>query len=147
MAELRRTRTGAFREDETLCSLQDIKDAYTIYLEEKDERYLRRLISPMEKAVSHWKKVFIRDTAVDAIAHGASLAAAGILYLENSIIPGDEIAMMTQKGELVAFGDSLLSTNKILEAAHGFCIKTKKVFMPRNVYPSWKKDKEVISPP
>lgn len=147
MAELRRTRTGAFREDETLCTLQDIKDAYTIYLEEKDERYLRKLISPMEKAVSHWKKVYIRDSAVDAIAHGASLAAAGILYLEKTIEAGDQVAIMTQKGELVAFGDALISTAKILDASHGFCIKTKRVFMPRNVYPSWKKEKEEISPP
>ncbi len=85
MAELRRTRTGSFCEDESLCTIQDLHDAYTLWVEDKDEWYLRSLISPMEKAVSHWKKIYIRDSAVDAIAHGASLAVAGVLNLEKDI--------------------------------------------------------------
>lgn len=136
MAELRRTRTGDFRED-SLCTLQDLHDALKIYREEKDERYLRALVVPMEKAVKHWKKVYIRDSAVDAIAHGASLAVAGVLYLEKSIEKNEDVAIMTQKGELVAFGVSTMTTHQILKTNHGICIKTRKVFMPRGWYPNW----------
>ncbi|MCF2139168.1 MAG: RNA-guided pseudouridylation complex pseudouridine synthase subunit Cbf5 [Candidatus Lokiarchaeota archaeon] len=142
MVELRRTRTGDFRED-TLCTLQDLHDALTIYREEKDERYLRALITPMEKAVKHWKKIFIRDSAVDAIAHGASLAIAGVLYLEKTIEKGDQVAIMTQKGELVAFAISLMTTHQILKSNHGICAKTQKVFMPRGWYPNWQDIKSI----
>ncbi len=146
MAELRRTRTGEFREDNSLCTLQDLNDAMKIYREEKDESYLRKLITPMEKAVHHWKKIYIRDTAVDAIAHGASLAIAGVLYLEKSIERGETIALMSQKGELVAFADAVLSSNKILKNHHGFAAKTTRVFMERGLYPHWKKEPKVIEP-
>ena len=137
MAELRRSRTADFREDNTLCTLQDLNDAMKIYQEENDESYLRKLISPMEKAVQHWKKIYLRDSAVDAIAHGAKLAVQGILYLEKSIEKGDKVALMTQKGELVAFATALKSTSRIVKASHGICANTDKVFYPRNVYPKW----------
>lgn len=145
MAELRRSRTAEFREDETLCTLQDLNDAMKIYREERDDSYLRKLIAPMEKAVQHWKKIYIRDSAVDAIAHGASLAVAGVLYLEKSIERHEPVAIMTQKGELVAFGESLFSTSAILKSDHGICAKTTRVFMKRGLYPHWKKvAKEII---
>jgi H/ACA ribonucleoprotein complex subunit 4 len=146
MVELRRSRTGVFREDNTLSSLQDLKDAYSIYLDQKDESYLRKIIQPMEKTVSHWKKIFVRDSAVDAIAHGASLAVAGVLFLEKSIEIGERVAIMSQKGELIAFGEALMSTNTMLDASHGFCVKTKKVFMLCNMYPNWNDYKEVTPP-
>ncbi|MHA1718629.1 MAG: RNA-guided pseudouridylation complex pseudouridine synthase subunit Cbf5 [Promethearchaeota archaeon] len=145
MAELRRTRTGEFRED-SLCTLQDLNDAMKLYQEERNPEYLKNLIVPMEKAVYHWKKIYIRDSAVDAIAHGANLAIAGVLYLEKTIEAGDHVAIMTQKGELVAFGEALMTTARILKVFHGICAKTKKVFMERGVYPHWKKKPKEIIP-
>ncbi len=57
------------------------------------------------------------------------------------------VAIMSQKGELVATGEALMSTNKILESSHGFCVKTKRVFMPWGMYPTWKKVPEQTTPP
>ncbi len=146
MAELRRTRTGEFRADQSLVTLQDLNDAMRIFHEEQNDSYLRKLIVPLEKAVFHWKKIYIRDSAVDAIAHGASLAVAGVLYLEKTIEKGESIAIMTQKGELVAFAEALMSATQIMKKYHGHCAKTKKVFYPRGVYPHWKAEPTTISP-
>ena len=145
MAELRRTRTGEFRE-QGLVTLQDLNDAMRIYREEQNDSYLRKLIVPLEKAVFHWKKIYIRDSAVDAISHGASLAVAGVLYLEKTIAKGESIAIMTQKGELVAFAEALMSASQIMKKYHGHCAKTKKVFYARGVYPNWKAEPKTISP-
>ncbi len=145
MAELRRTRSGNFVEEEFMFTLQDLKDAVKIFREERDERYLRKMIIPMEKAVSHWKKIYIRDSAVDAIAHGAKLAVAGVLYLEKTIEKDEDVAVMTQKGELVAFGKSLLSTQQILKRHHGICAVTEKVFIPRGLYPHWNEEPEELT--
>ncbi|MHA1818956.1 MAG: RNA-guided pseudouridylation complex pseudouridine synthase subunit Cbf5 [Promethearchaeota archaeon] len=141
MEELRRTRVGAFREDETLCTLQDLHDAMYIYKEEGDERYLRRLIQPMEKAVEHMKKIVIRDTAVDAICHGARLSANGVLELHADIAKGDLVAIMTQKGELVAFAEATMGALKIASVKSGIVAVTRRVIMPRRTYPYWKKNK------
>lgn len=83
MAELRRTQVGSFTENNNLITLQDLTDAYYYWDKENDESYLREYILPMETATEHLPKVFIRDSAVDAICHGADLAAGGILsYLK-----------------------------------------------------------------
>lgn len=139
MAELRRTKSGPFKEDETLTTLQDLTDAYHIWKEEGDESYLRDCILPMEVAVEHLPKIIIRDSAVDAICHGADLASGGIVSLNDNIKKGDTVAVMTLKGELVAAGESLKTSNEICRANKGIMIDINKVFMEPGTYPKmWK---------
>ena len=75
---------------------------------------------------------------MDAIAHGAQLAVQGVLYLSHNIEKEEKVAIMTQKGELVAFATAQMQSSQIVNSFHGICAKTDKVFYPRNVYPSWK---------
>ncbi|MHA1729245.1 MAG: RNA-guided pseudouridylation complex pseudouridine synthase subunit Cbf5 [Promethearchaeota archaeon] len=139
MVELRRTRSGFFKEDDSLFTLQDINDAMYIYKNEGDESYLRKIIKPKEIATDCMAKMIIRDTAVDAICHGADLGVNGVLNLNAGIEKGDFIAIMTQKGELVAFAIALQSAIKIASLKSGLVAKTKRVLMPRKTYPHlWK---------
>jgi H/ACA ribonucleoprotein complex subunit 4 len=139
MAELRRTISGPFHEDETLKTLQDLTDAYHIWKDEGDESELRECILPMETAVSHLPKIVIRDSAVDAICHGADLAAGGVLSLSPQIDRGNRVAIMTLKGELVAAGESMETSGGIHKADGGIMVKTEKVFMQPATYPMmWK---------
>jgi H/ACA ribonucleoprotein complex subunit 4 len=141
MLELRRTRVGNFTEDDKLISLQNLKDAYTIYQMENDESYLRELIFPIEKMVSHLPKIYIRDTAVDAICHGADLASAGICFIDARIKSNMMVALMTLKKELIGYGTSLKSAMQIYKAKSGILVKTNKIFMNRGVYPRWNEKK------
>ena len=139
MAELRRTKSGPFKEDETLTTLQDLTDAYHIWKEEGDESYLRGCILPMEDAVEHLPKIIIRDSAVDAVCHGADLASGGVVNLDDNIKKGDTVAVMTLKGELVAAGESLKTSKEICRANKGIMVDIKKVFMEPGTYPKmWK---------
>jgi H/ACA ribonucleoprotein complex subunit 4 len=137
MLELRRTRVGHFNEDDSLFKLQDIKDAYTIYQSNGDESYLQKIIFPMEKMVAHMPKIFVRDTAVDALCHGADLATHGCVNIDARIKPGTQIAYMTLKKELIGFGTANQDAMTILKAKKGIVSKTNKVFYPRGVYPRW----------
>ncbi|MFX0069934.1 MAG: RNA-guided pseudouridylation complex pseudouridine synthase subunit Cbf5 [Candidatus Hermodarchaeota archaeon] len=141
MLELRRTRVGNFSEDLNLSTLQDLKDAFTIYNLEGNEDYLRKIIFPMEKMVDHMPKIFVRDTAVDAICHGADLAAAGVCYIDARIEPGMQIAYMTLKKEIIGFGMAKKTAIEIYKAKSGIVANTKKVFMERGIYPHWKDKK------
>ena len=67
MTDLRRTRVGKFTEKDNLITLQNLKDAFTIYQEEGNDYYLKKLVFPMEKMVEHIPKIFVRDTAIDAL--------------------------------------------------------------------------------
>ncbi|MBR6024958.1 MAG: RNA-guided pseudouridylation complex pseudouridine synthase subunit Cbf5 [Methanobrevibacter sp.] len=139
MAELRRTQVGSFRERENLVTLQDVTDAYHFWIEDGDESFLREAIMPMERAADYLPKVIIKDSAVDAICHGADLASGGVAYLSDDIKKGDIVAIETLKGELVGAGNSLFFADEILAAEGGFVVNVSKVFMKPDVYPKlWK---------
>jgi H/ACA ribonucleoprotein complex subunit 4 len=139
MQELRRTKSGPFREDEKMITLQDLQDAYVEWKENGNEAPLRKVISPMEFGLSHLPKIVIRDNAVDAICHGAGLAAPGVLFLESGIEIGDVVAVFTLKGEGVALGYAKMKSGDIMRAASGIVVSTDRVFMEEGTYPKgWK---------
>jgi len=135
MKELRRTRVGPFTEDQALTNLYDIAYAQTAYTEEHDETQLRKLIQPMEYGLSPLPKIYIRDSAVDAICHGAHLALPGILKVETGIKPGNIAAILTQKGEAVALARAMFGTERIIDQDKGIAAKTLRVIMPPRTYP------------
>ncbi len=143
MRELRRTKSGPFREAHGLVRLQDLSEALYRWREEGKEDLLRKYILPMEYAVSHLKKVVIRDSAVDAIAHGAHLAVPGIVMLHRDIKRGDTVAIFTLKGELVALGRAEMDAEQIAKAQKGIAVKIQRVVMKPGVYPKmWKRRSE-----
>ncbi|MCD6263735.1 RNA-guided pseudouridylation complex pseudouridine synthase subunit Cbf5 [Candidatus Bathyarchaeota archaeon] len=134
MRELRRTRSGPFTERGSH-TMYELVDAVDLWREEGEEEPLRRLIQPMEAALEFLPKIYIRDSAVDALCHGAALAVPGILRFESGIERGTMVAVMTQKGEAVTISRALMSGKEILKAEHGLAAKTLRVLMPRGTYP------------
>jgi H/ACA ribonucleoprotein complex subunit 4 len=140
MKELRRTRAGPFAEENSLVTLHDLAYMQARWRRTKDEALLRKYIQPMEKALDPLPKIYIRDSAVDAICHGASLAAPGVVSLNADIKPNDTVAILTQKGEGVAIAKAIASTEQVLRMNHGLVAKTTRVLMPRGTYPkAWQR--------
>ncbi len=137
MQELRRTRHGNLKEDENLITLHDLTDAYQFWKEDKDESYLRNIILPMEKVIDFLPKIIIRDSAIDAICHGANLAAPGIVKLNPSIKPNSLVGIFSLKNELIALGIAKKTSKQILETDHGIVCKTERVIMEPGIYPAW----------
>lgn len=147
MQELRRTRAGPFTEQESMVTLHDITYLQSQWQETKDESTIRKFVQPMEKALELLPKIYVRDSAVDAICHGANLAAPGVLSLETDIKPSDVVAVLTQKGEGVALSKALMSTEDIMKIDHGLVAKTLRVLMSRGVYPKmWHKGTQTHKP-
>ena len=138
MSELRRTRTGPFLEKNAV-KLHDLSDAYAFWREEGREEYLRETILPVETSVQHLPKIVVRDGAVDAVCHGASLAAPGVLSVESGISAGDLVAIFTLKGELIGLAHATMSSKEIYEAEHGIVAKPERIVMRPGTYPrKWK---------
>jgi H/ACA ribonucleoprotein complex subunit 4 len=138
MQELRRTRAGPFIEEKAY-TLLDLYAALMDYRESGDEARLRTILRPVEEAVEYMPKVFILDTAVDAICHGANLAVVGVAKVENTVRRNAPVAILTLKGELVAIGRSLMDAEEMLERDHGIAVDTERVIMERRTYPPiWK---------
>jgi len=139
MQELRRTRAGPFTENGDMVTLHDVAYWFMEWQQQKDEEILRKFIQPMERAVALVPKICIRDSAVDAVCHGANLTAPGVLSLETGIKAGSTVAVFTLKGEAVALAKTVASTEEILNMEHGVVAEAKRVLMRRGTYPKcWK---------
>ncbi len=138
MAELRRTKAGPFNENTNLVTLQDLTDAFYYYKKEENEKYLRYCIQPIENAVKHLPKIYVLDSAVDSLCHGANLNVPGISKLESGITTEGIVAIMTLKKELICYGIAKLNSDEML-GDKGLAIKTEKVFMLPGTYPKIEK--------
>ncbi len=134
MAELRRTRVATFDESQ-LCTLHDLRDAYWFYCHEQKGAYIHSLLLPVEKGVEHLHKMWVLDTTVDTLCHGAALTIPGIAQLHAGIEKDMPIAVMTLKHELVATGTAQLSSEEIMQQDKGIAVLLNRVFMKPGTYP------------
>ncbi|MBW2971662.1 RNA-guided pseudouridylation complex pseudouridine synthase subunit Cbf5 [Candidatus Woesearchaeota archaeon] len=138
MAELRRTKAGPFNE-KTLVTMHDLTDAYWYYKNEGNERYIRHVIQPVENAVAHLPKIWVMDTTVDTLCHGADLAVPGIAKLDEGIEIDQPVAILTLKGELICLGNARMHSKDMMHKNKGVAVKTRKVFMDPGTYPKMPK--------
>ncbi len=139
MAQLVRTKAGPFSFDTTV-TLQDLEDAVYYWKEKGNDTFLKKLIVPVESAVVHMPKVWIQDSAVDAVCHGATLHVPGVVKYEVPLEKGDIVAILSLKDELVAIGESHITGTELKTVSKGVVAKTSRVFMLAGTYPKFKKD-------
>jgi len=135
MQELRRVRSGILTEKQHMVTMHDILDAQWQYDNNKDETYLRRAIKPLELLLTNYKRIVVKDSAVNAICYGAKLMIPGLLRYEAAIEVGEEVVLMTTKGEAIAIGIAQMSTATMVSVDHGVVAKIKRVIMERETYP------------
>ena len=138
MIELRRSKVYQFSEEQ-LVTMHELTDAYYTWKETGDSEKLRNIILPIEHTLSEIKSVVIRDSAIDSLCHGAQLAIPGILQISPGLKQNDLVAVYSQKGEIVALAEALLSEPEIKENNKGYAFQTKRIIMKPNTYPkSWR---------
>jgi H/ACA ribonucleoprotein complex subunit 4 len=138
MVELRRTKVGPLTEEGGFVTLHQLNDA--VYrLKAGDEGPFRALIRPIESCLGDLGRITIRDSAVDAICHGARLGIPGVLSVSEGIKKGDTVVLMSPKHELVAIGKALLSSDEVQSLRRGLASTTERVVMKAGTYPRmWK---------
>jgi predicted rRNA pseudouridine synthase len=135
MQELRRVRSGAMDETKDMVTLHDVLDAQWMYDNTRDESYLRKVIQPLECLLTSYKRVVVKDSAVNAVTYGAKLMIPGLLRFESGIELNEEVVLMTTKGEAIAIGIAQMSTVEMTTCDHGVVAKIKRVIMERDLYP------------
>ena len=135
MQELRRVRSGAMSEGDDMVTLHDVLDAQWIMDNNRDEAYLRRVIAPLESLLTTYKRIVVKDSAVNAVCYGAKLMIPGLLRFEAGIEVHEEVVLMTTKGEAIALGVAQMSTVELSTCDHGVVAKVKRCIMERDLYP------------
>ena len=133
MSELRRTKAGPFTE-ETLSTLQDLQDAFYYYKKEDKEKYLRKIIQPVENAVNHLPKIWVLDSTVESLCHGTDLKIPGIAKLNDKINNDNIVAILSLKNELIALGSAKSISGEMIKKEKGMAVETEKVFMEPGTY-------------
>ena len=142
MKELRRIRSGLSYERDSV-TMHDILDAQFLYEKMGDESALRKVIKPLETLLVNYRRVIIKDSAVDAICNGAQLTVSGILKYEEEMNVAEEVIAVTMKGEAVALMEALVAGSQIGELQYGKVFKTKRVIMEMGLYErAWGSSKE-----
>ncbi|KAK4154576.1 centromere/microtubule binding protein CBF5 [Chaetomidium leptoderma] len=136
MQELRRVRSGVMSEDNgSLVTLHDVLDAQWQYDNGGDESYLRKVIMPLETLLCTYKRLVVKDSAVNAVCYGAKLMLPGLLRYDPGIDTHEEVVLMTTKGEAIAIGIAQMSTVEMSTCDHGVVAKVKRCIMERDLYP------------
>jgi H/ACA ribonucleoprotein complex subunit 4 len=142
MGDLRRTGLGPF-DEEAMVTLHDLRDAAEWYKEDGDEVELRRVVRPMEDLLAGMPSVVVRDSAVDALCHGAPLATAGVLEVDEAALRGRHLAILTGKGEAVGYGRALMTPSEMVKAPSGIAAELTRVFMRPGTYPrAWRRSSD-----
>ena len=152
MQELRRVRSGAMDEQDGMVTLHDVLDAQWMQDNTRDESYLRKVIRPLESLLTTYKRIVVKDSAVNAVCYGAKLMIPGLLRYgeiinltrgvrptnerpESGIEVHEEVVLMTTKGEAIALGIAQMSTVELSTCDHGVVAKVKRCIMERDLYP------------
>ena len=118
------------------------------------ESYLRRVIRPLECLMVGYKRIVVKDSAVNAVCYGAKLMIPGLLRYEADISVHEEVVLMTTKGfdispsifvsclfvcpipgEAIALAIAQMSTVELATCDHGVVAKVKRCIMERDTYP------------
>merc|ERR1711957_401842 len=122
-------------ERDNLVTMHDVMDAMWLYKNQGDETYLRRVVMPLEKLLISLKKVIVKDSAVNAVCYGAKLMLPGVLRFSHGIALGEQVVLVSTKGEAIAIAHAQMTTPQMATCEHGIVTKTKRVIMERDTYP------------
>lgn len=145
MADLRRTQSGMLKEKDSV-TLHDLLDAFYHYKNTGEEKYLRKVIKPVESIIN-FPRIIIKDSCVEAICNGAQLTVKGVLRYDN-FQANEKVILVSTKGEAVAIAISKIHSDSLQLVNSYFVCKTDRVIMEKGLYKKvWgnKKTYEILS--
>ena len=140
MVELRRTQVSNLSEKKDgLVRLHDLADAFARYKESGDDEKLRRLIRPIEQCLEGIRGITVRDTAIDALCHGAPLAVPGVLAVPKDLRKGELVGVYSLKGEIIGLGNAAMTREEIEQNEKGVAFVMSRLIMKPGTYPkAWR---------
>jgi len=140
MIELRRTRVSIFSEKtQEFSKLHNIVDAFQSFRENGDENLIRNIVRPIEECLKGVSAVVVKDSAIDALCHGAQLAVPGIVAFDKNLCEGQLVGIYSMKWELVGLGQSLMNEDSLKQNSKGIACSMNRLIMKPGTYPRcWK---------
>ena len=120
MKELRRTSVDHFK----------IKDSHTlekIQERSKDEKFLRKIFIPIEEAIPHVKRVYVKDSSIKLIKNGAPVSSSDIIEVQEGIKQIEAVGIFSSRNQLIALGISKVNIKNVSKLRRESLIKTDRI--------------------
>ena len=140
MDQLIRTKSGPFKLEDS-CSLVEAHDIFQNWKSSSNKLGLKKILRPLEDMLVNLPKVEVKDSAVDAICHGADLAIPGISAVSKKLKRGQLVSLISGQEEAIALGRATINADEIIDNKNekGKAVKLERVIMERGTYPrEWK---------
>ena len=135
MVELRRTRSGPFHERDCV-TLHSLRDAVE-HARDGDEGLLRTIVrSPLE-AMDGFPRIYMKESAADAVCHGARLSSRGVVSHDKFQM--EDLVVMLTGDDFIGVGEALVSGSRIVPGEKGLVVAPRLIMQDIGVYPAvWK---------
>ncbi len=140
MEQLIRTKSGPFRIEDSV-TLIEAHDMYVDWKESGDSSRISKILKPLEEMLVDIPSIEIKDSAVDAICHGADLGIPGVISVSKKMKRGQLISINSSRGETIALARATVNSEEIVKRSNskGKVAKLERVIMKRGTYPrEWK---------
>lgn len=134
LIELRRSRTSENLESEAV-TMHQLADAIHLWREHDQPEAMLRLVQPVETLLDSLPRIVVKDGAAAALAHGAPLARPGVVSVDLSANEGDEVLVVTMKGEAVSLATMRVNGDAIESMKTGEIARSNTVLMSTDIYP------------
>nr|AIF08691.1 centromere/microtubule binding protein (DKC1, NOLA4, CBF5) [uncultured marine group II/III euryarchaeote KM3_31_G10]AIF19846.1 H/ACA RNA-protein complex component (DKC1, NOLA4, CBF5) [uncultured marine group II/III euryarchaeote KM3_87_G11] len=134
LLELRRSRTSDNMESESV-TMHQLADAIHLWKEHDQPEAMLRLVQPIESLLDSLPRIVVKDGAAAAVAHGAPLARPGVVSVDLSANVGDEVLIVTMKGEAVAVATMRVAAESVESMKTGEIARSITVLMSTDTYP------------
>ena len=109
--------------------------------ESGDGSRISKILKPLEDMLVDIPSIVAKDSAVDAVCHGADLGIPGVVSVSKKMKRGQLISIDSSRGETVALARATVNAEEIVERSNskGKVAKLERVIMKRGTYPrEWK---------
>ena len=140
MEQLIRTKSGPFTIEDSI-TMVEAHDMYKQWKDTGDSSNILSILKPLEDMLVDLPIIEAKDSAVDALCHGADLAIPGVVSVSKNMKRGQFISIRTMRGEAIALARATINADEIKDKpkAKGKVAKLERVIMERGTYPrEWK---------
>ena len=140
MEQLIRTKSGPFGIENSITMIE-AHDMYKAWKDSGDQTKLSSILKPLEDMLVDIPSIEVKDSAVDALCHGADLGVPGVAMVSKNMKRGQLISIKTTRGEAIALARATVNADEIAEKprSKGKVAKLERVIMKRGTYPrEWK---------
>jgi len=110
MEQLIRTKSGPFTIEDSI-TMVEAHDMYKQWKDTGDSSNILSILKPLEDMLVDLPIIEAKDSAVDALCHGADLAIPGVVSVSKNMKRGQLISIRTMRGEAIALARATINAD------------------------------------